>query len=263
MNNLSVPSRNAGSDLIYGLHSVLEAIRAGREFEKVYVKKGLTSGTARELLDLLKTSEIPFQWVPREKLDRLTRKNHQGVVALGSLIEYQSLYNLIPGLFEKGREPFIVALDGITDVRNLGAIARTAECAGVDGLLLPVKGSALINADTLKTSSGALSIIPVCRTEDLFRSLRFLQESGLKIVIASEKASGLHYRSDLSGPSVVVIGSEEKGVSSQVFRLSDLQVRIPLFGQVNSLNASTAAAVILYEVRRQRDIENECMDNLQ
>ena len=255
MNEITNSSKDISAKLIYGLHSILEAIGAGKELEKVFIRKGLTSENARELLTLLKEREIPFQWVPLEKLNRLTRKNHQGVVALGSLVEYQSLYNLIPGLFEKGREPFIVALDGITDVRNLGAIVRTAECAGADGLLLPVKGSAQINSDALKTSSGALTILPVCRTEDLSRSLKFLKESGLKIVIASEKGANLYYQSDLGGPAVVVIGSEEKGVSSQVFHLSDLQLKIPLYGQISSLNASAAAAIILYEEMSQRVFE--------
>jgi len=150
----------------------------------------------------------------------------------------------------------MVALDGITDVRNLGAIARTAECVGVDGLLIPFRGTAQINSDALKTSSGALSSLPVCRTDNLIRSLKFLQESGLRIIIASEKVSDIHYQTDLSGPSVVVVGSEEKGVSSQVSQLADTQVRIPLFGHVKSLNASAAAAIILYEIRRQRGEEN-------
>ena len=172
---------------------------------------------------------------------------------MGSLIEYGSLEVLVPGLFEQGRVPFILALDGITDVRNMGALARTAECAGVDALLIPVKGSAQINADAIKTSSGALHNLPVCRTENLTQSLEFLKNSGLKIIAASEGGDSNYYGTELTGPISLIIGSEEKGVSDSVLKIVDQNVKISVSGKISSLNASVAGGILMYEVLRQRN----------
>ncbi len=236
------------------MHSLMEAILEGKELDKVLIRKGLKNERSQEMLKLLRERGIPVQFVPHEKLQRITRKNHQGIIAFGSLIEYSNIETLIPGLFEEGEVPFIIVLDGITDVRNLGAIARTAECAGVNALLLPTKGAAQINADAIKTSSGALMNMNVCRTDDLNKTLLFLKNSGLKIVAATEKTENTHFSADLTGPIALIIGSEEKGISQALISLSDLHVKIPLLGKVSSLNASVAGAVIMYEIMRQRSL---------
>ena len=252
MNDKAQRDREQKNQIIYGLHSVIEAVLSGKEIEKVYVRKELYNDRSRDLIRLLKDKRIPFQLVPNEKLQRISRKNHQGVIAFLSLIEYSNIENLVPGLFEKGKVPFIIALDGITDVRNMGAIARTAECTGVNGLIFPEKGSAQINEDAIKTSSGALHILPVCRTRDLVDSIIFLKESGLKIIAACEKGEYLYHETDLNGPITLVFGSEEKGISDKILHLADTKVKIPLMGKVNSLNVSVAAAVLMYEIVRQR-----------
>ena len=234
------------------MHSIMEALLQGKELDKVFIRKGLQNERSRELVKLLRDRDIPFQFVPQEKLQKITSKNHQGVIALGSLIEYGNLDTIIPGLFEQGEVPFILILDGITDVRNLGAIARTAECVGVNALLLPMKGSAQINADAIKTSSGALLNLNVCRTEKLSDAVQYLKNSGLKIISATEKASQTYFSADLNGPVALIIGSEEKGISTELIALSDSHVKIPVLGKVNSLNASVAGAVMMYEILRQR-----------
>ncbi len=234
------------------MHSIMEALLQGKELDKVFIRKGLQNERSRELIKLLRDRDMPFQFVPQEKLQKITSKNHQGVIALGSLIEYGNLDTIIPGLFEQGEVPFILILDGITDVRNLGAIARTAECVGVNALLLPMKGSAQINADAIKTSSGALLNLNVCRTEKLSDAVQYLKNSGLKIISATEKASQTYFSADLNGPVALIIGSEEKGISTELIALSDIHIKIPVLGKVNSLNASVAGAVVMYEVLRQR-----------
>lgn len=241
------------AEMIYGLHSVIEALEAGKEFDKVFIRNGLHNERSRELLNILRNRNIPYQFVPQEKLQKITRKNHQGVIGMGSLIEYGSLEVLVPGLFEQGKTPFILALDGITDVRNMGALARTAECAGVDAMLIPIKGMAQINADAIKTSSGALHNLTVCRTENLAMSLDFLKNSGLRLIAASEKGEANYSSADLAGPIVLVVGSEEKGVSGSVLGVVDEEIRIPILGKTKSLNASVAGGILMYEVLRQRD----------
>ena len=241
--------------MIYGLHSVIEALSAGKDFDKVFIRNGLHNEKSRELLNVLRSRNIPYQFVPQEKLQRITRKNHQGVIGLGSLIEYGNLEVLIPGLFEQGKTPLILALDEITDVRNMGALARTAECAGVDALLFPVKGMAQINSDAIKTSSGALHNITVCRTENLAKALEFLKNSGLRILAASEKGNTNYYSSNLTGPVALVIGSEGKGISKSVLSIVDEVVKIPLLGATGSLNASVAGGILMYEILRQRGMK--------
>jgi 23S rRNA (guanosine2251-2'-O)-methyltransferase len=187
-------------------------------------------------------------------LNRLTLKNHQGVVAFISPIIYQKIENIIPEIFEKGETPLILVLDCITDVRNMGAIARTAECAGVQAIVVPSKGSAQINPDAVKTSAGALYKIPVCRHDNLVQTVRFLQESGLQIVCCTEKTNDFIYKPDYSAPTAIVMGSEEDGVRNEIIRIADHLAKIPMYGEIESLNVSVATGVILYEAIRQRQV---------
>ncbi len=205
-----------------------------------------------QLFRQIRLEKIPYQVVPVEKLNRITRKNHQGVIAFVSLIEYQSLQNLIPVIFERGEMPLLVVADGITDVRNIGAMARSAECAGAHALVIPEKGMAPINADAIKSSAGALSRIPVCRERHLAETMVFLQESGIKTVVCDEKAGKSIYDADLSGPLALIMGSEDRGVSSIVRKLAAEQVSIPMQGRIASLNVSVATGIVLFEAIRQR-----------
>jgi 23S rRNA (guanosine2251-2'-O)-methyltransferase len=230
----------------------MEAIKSGKDIEAIYVQRGLTGGTFQEFKDLLKERGLIFQQVPAEKLNRITQKNHQGIIAVVSPISYQKIEDIIPAVYEQGKVPLIMILDGITDVRNLGAIARTAECAGVHALIVPAKGSAQINPDAIKTSAGALFNIPVCRHESLQKTARFLQESGLQLVACTEKTNSLLYEPDFTIPTAVILGSEEDGVSTELIRIADHLTKIPMFGEIESLNVSVSAGVILYEVVRQR-----------
>jgi 23S rRNA (guanosine2251-2'-O)-methyltransferase len=240
-------------DMVFGIRAVIETIRAGKEIDKLMVQRELgTAGTLAELLQAAHEHRVPVQRVPKERLDRVTRKNHQGVVAFVSAVNYVQLHNVISDAYEQGQTPLILILDRITDVRNFGAIARTAECAGVHALVIPAKGAAQINADAVKTSSGALNFIPVCREENLARTITFLQESGLRVVACTEKADQTLYETDLSVPTAIVMGSEEDGVSNDIIRRADEMVRIPQAGRIESLNVSVAAGVIIYEAVRQR-----------
>lgn len=237
---------------IFGIHPCMEAISSGKEIEKVFIKKGLEGDNFRELLSLIRKLAIPFQFVPVEKLNRITQKNHQGVIALTSLVSYMPVDEVVHRVFEKGGIPLVVAMDGVTDVRNMGAIARSAEVAGAHAFLVPDKGSAQINSEAMKSSAGALNILPVCRTTNLHDTLIQLRESGLKIIGASEKGSQLLYDTTLSEPLVIVMGSEDTGLSDKILRMCDDLVKIPQVGRIESLNVSAAAAVLLFEVVRQR-----------
>ena len=239
-------------EIIYGLRSVIEAVHSGKEIEKIFLKKGLQGELFQELFVLIKNSSIPYQFVPSEKLNRLTGKNHQGVIAQVSPIVYHSIDQVVPAIYEKGEDPLILILDGITDVRNFGAVARTAECAGVHSIVIPFYGSAPVNADSMKTSAGALNLLPVCRDHDLAGVARYLKESGLKIYGATEKATTEYSEVDFSGPVVIVMGSEDKGISAGLLKLCDELIAVPVTGKISSLNVSAAAAVLIYEAVRQR-----------
>ena len=238
--------------LIFGLRPVIEALENGKEFEKVFVQKNLLGPLSKELEFLLRNTDTPRQYVPIEKLNRITGKNHQGVVAYLSEITYYKIENLLPPVFEKGKTPLLVMLDEITDVRNMGAIIRTAECAGADAVLVPSKGSALINAEAMKASAGALNIMPVCRETNLKDTLNFLKSSGLQVVACTEKSPALYNSIDFSLPTVLIFGSEGSGISPEILKMSDVQIRIPLQGKIDSLNVSVSAGIILYEALRQR-----------
>lgn len=242
----------AKNDIIFGIRTVLEALSSGKEIEKVLIKKGLQGELFQELLQELQRFRVPFQFVPIERINRVTRKNHQGVVAFVSAIEYQRLENVVPLIYEKGETPLLLILDKISDVRNFGAIARTAECGGVHAIVIPAKGAAQINADAIKTSAGALHHLTVCREPSLKKALKFLAESGIEIVAATEKASEFYYEKDLSSPLAIVMGAEDKGVSPEILKTAGELVKIPVAGQIESLNVSVAAAVLVYEALRQR-----------
>ena len=236
------------TDIIYGLNPITEAIKAGKEIEKIFILKSMLPHKAAEIKKAAIEFKIPFQFVPKEKLNRFTRQNHQGIVAIVSPVSYTNIETLLPTLFETGKAPFILILDKITDVRNLGSIARSAECAGVDAIIIPSHGSAMINADAVKTSAGALNKIPVCRNSNLKETIIYLKESGLQIVAATEKAEKNYYNIDFSKPSALILGSEEKGVSGEYLKLCDAVVKIPLIGEIQSLNVSVAGGIIMFEV---------------
>jgi len=240
------------SDCIYGLRPVIEAITAGKQIDRLLIRQGLQGALYHELMTEVRNHKITFQIVPLERIELVTRKNHQGVLAWLSLIEFQSVENLLPMIFEKGEDPLIVALDGVSDVRNFGAIVRSAECLGAHAVVIPAKGSARITADAVKTSAGALHTLPVCREASIVRAVQFLKESGLKVITAAEKSGDIVTEADLRGPAVVIMGSEDKGISRELTALADHQVRIPMKGGISSLNVSVAAGIFLYEIARQR-----------
>lgn len=240
------------NEMIFGIRAVIEAILAEKEIDKILVKRDLQSDLSKELFDALKGKEIAVQRVPAERLDRVTRKNHQGVIAFIPAISYQKLEDIIPFLYEQGKNPFIVLLDGVTDVRNFGAIARTCECAGVDAIVIPSKGSVTVNADAMKTSAGALHVLPVCKEKSITQAIKFLQESGVKVYAASEKAYENYTAVTYEGPVAIVMGAEDTGVSMDNLRMCDQMVKIPQFGTIGSLNVSVASSILVYEVVRQR-----------
>ena len=239
-------------DLVFGVHPVMELIRSGKEIEKVFMQSGVRTMELTEVANHCRAAGIPLQYVPLEKLNRLTRKNHQGVVAFVCPIEYQQLEKVIPMVYEEGRDPFVLMLDRVTDVRNFGAIARTAYAAGVDAIVIPAKGSALINGDAMKTSAGALSLINVCRVENMKDAIDFLQASGLRVVGFTEKAKERFWDADLTGPLCVMMGSEEDGISPAYLKRLDAHLMIPMPGDIDSLNVSVATGIVCFEVVRQK-----------
>jgi len=230
----------------------MEGINAGREIDKVLIQKKLNNPLTRELISLARENRIPLQRVPVQKLNRYTKKNHQGVVCLLSAISYGSLDHVISQAFSEGRAPLVVILDRITDVRNFGAIARTADAAGADALVVPLTGHAQITEDAVKTSAGVLNYLPVCRVGSLKSCVKELQSSGLQIVACTEKAPGLMYAIDLSGPTALLMGSEKDGIEKDLLATTNHQVKIPMVGKISSLNVSVAAGLILFECVRQR-----------
>ncbi len=239
-------------DFIFGIRSVIEAINSGKTIEKLMIRKGLQGELYHELMTLVKQFEIPIQIVPNERINRVTQKNHQGVLAFISPIEFQNIEQILPSLYEKGKVPLFVILDKVTDVRNFGAITRTAECAQVDAVIIPDKGSARISADAVKTSAGALHKVPVCRVKSLTKTIRFLQDSGLQIIAATEKASDYYYQVDFSLPTAILMGAEDRGVAIEYLKVCDKMAKIPILGEIESLNVSVAASIMMYEAVKQR-----------
>ena len=245
------------SDMIFGVRAVIEAIEAGKDIDKILVKRDIQSDLSKELFAALKGKFIPVQRVPVEKINRITRKNHQGVVAFIAAVTYQRTEDIVPTLFEEGKTPLLVMLDGVTDVRNFGAIARTCECAGVDAVIIPAKNSASVNADAMKTSAGALHILPVCREQSLTATIKYLKESGFKIIAATEKGDYDYTRADYTAPTCIIMGAEDTGIPYDHLSLCDEWVKIPLIGHIASLNVSVAAGILIYEAVRQRGFRQE------
>ena len=236
---------------LFGMHPVLEAVKAGKKFDKVLLKQGLEGPQFRELMELLKVNEIPFQFVPGERLNRAVRGSHQGVLAYISQIEYVDIEQLVNNALCRSENPLLVILDGVSDVRNLGAIARSLECAGC-GIIVPAKGGAAINADAVKASAGALMRMDTCKVSNLRVAAYYLKQSGFKLVAATEKTDNLIYDVDMTGPCAIVMGSEGKGISQSMLDLADEKAAIPMAGEITSLNVSVASAVLMYEAVRQR-----------
>lgn len=241
-------------DYIFGLRAIIEAIEAGKNIDKVLVRKDLNGELAKELFAKMREYGTVCQKVPAERLNRITMKNHQGAIALLSPVEYPRLENLVPLFYEEGRVPFVILLDGLTDTRNFGAIARTAECVGADAIVIPERGSVSVTPDAVKTSAGALLHIPVCRERSILDAVRMLRDNGYKIVGASEKSHENYTEIDYNLPVGIVMGAEDTGISDDVLRACDALGAIPICGHIGSLNVSVAAGVMMYEVVRQRGI---------
>ena len=240
-------------NFIFGIRAIIEAVEAGKTIDKLFIQKGLHNDLFAELWKLVRLKRINYKHVPLEKINRLTGKNHQGVFAFISPIDFHNIEDVVPALYEEGENPLILVLDRITDVRNFGAIARSAECAGVDTILIPEQNAAAINADAIKTSAGALHKITVCRTWNLKLALQFLKDSGIQLIACTEKTQDNMYKADYTPPTAIIIGSEEDGVSPEFLKMCDARVKIPMSGKIASLNVSVATGVILYEAIRQRD----------
>ncbi|MDY6024994.1 23S rRNA (guanosine(2251)-2'-O)-methyltransferase RlmB [Bergeyella zoohelcum] len=243
-------------DFIFGLRPVMEAIEAGKTIDKIFLQNGLQGQIYADLKKLLGKHGLRANYVPVEKLNRFTRKNHQGVVAFISDVPFHKIEDILPQIFEEGKSPFLLILDRLTDVRNFGAICRTAECVGVDAIIIPEKGAAPINSDAIKTSAGAIYNIKICKEKNLAHTIDFLQQSGVAVFAASEKAQKLIYDVDFTEPCALVMGNEETGISKEVLHHSDEKIKLPIVGKTQSLNVSVACGAILYEVVRQKNISS-------
>jgi 23S rRNA (guanosine2251-2'-O)-methyltransferase len=239
-------------EIIYGYHPVLEAIQGGINVDKVLFSKNLSRSKYEEILYLCRQQNIPTQFVPREKLSRITNQNHQGIIAINALIDYQDIEQIIPHVYEQGNTPLVLILDGVTDVRNFGSIARSAECAGVDAIIIPLRGSAQINSEALKTSAGALSSIPVCRVDSLADLIDYLQETGLSVYAITEKGEKPYYEENFENPTALIMGDEEAGISDVLLEKANELLSIPMKGKISSLNVSVAAGIILFETIKKK-----------
>lgn len=240
------------SNFIFGIRAVIEAILSGKTIDKLMVKTGLQGDLYKELTDLIKEYSINVQSVPEPKLNRITRKNHQGVIAFISPVPFYDLEEIIARTYEEGNSPFFLYLDQVSDVRNFGAIVRSAECAGVHAIIVPEKGSAQINADAVKTSAGALHVVPVCKVKNGLFTLKKLQQNGIKVFAATEKAETLYHHCDYTVPCTIIAGSEDTGVSAELLKTADELIKIPVKGKIESLNVSVATGIVMFEVVKQR-----------
>jgi len=239
-------------DLIFGIRAVIEAIRAQREINKIMIQKGIDKALFEELREELTGKEYHLQYVPIEKLNKITTQNHQGVVAYLSPIKYHNIIEMIDEVIAKEeKNACFLFLDRLTDVRNFGAIARTAECQGVTAIVIPAKGSVQVTADAVKTSAGALNRIPVCKSDNFKNDLFYAQQSGIRLIACTEKTQTPLYQVNLHGNVAIIMGSEEDGISSDLLKMSDIKGKIPMLGEIASLNVSVAAGMILYERARQ------------
>ena len=241
------------NDYIFGIRPIIEAIESGKTIDKLLIQKGLHNDLFAQLWKIVRLRRINYKHVPIEKINRITRKNHQGVIAFISPIDFYNINNIIPELYENGETPLILILDRITDIRNFGAICRTAECAGVDAIVVPEQNTAAINSDAIKTSAGALYNIKICKTWNLKRLLQFLHDSGIQVIACTEKTNNNISNINYTIPTAIIMGSEEDGISSEFLKLADKKGKIPMYGKINSLNVSVSTGIILYEVMRQRN----------
>ena len=240
------------NDIVFGTRPVLEAINSGKTLEKLFIQKNLKKEILEKIKSKLSNKKINISYVPKEKLNRITKKNHQGIICYISPISYQPIEEIIQRIFEKGKDPFVIILDRITDTRNFGAISRVADASGVDAIIIPEKESAIITSDSIKTSAGAINFIPICKVKSLRSTAILLKESGLKLVSCTEKGDKKFYDADLTSPCCIILGSEKDGISNSLMDISDERLNIPMKGNVESLNVSSSASVILFEVVRQR-----------
>lgn len=245
-------NKKSTDDFIFGIRAVIEAFESGKQVDKVLLQRGLKGELVKELYDVLKEHQVPYQMVPEEKLNRFTRKNHQGVIAFVSPIIFHPFEELVGSVYEQGKVPLFLMLDGVSDVRNFGAIVRSAECAGVNGIIIPEKGSARIGADAVKTSAGALFKMPICKIYSMKVTIDYLQKSGIKVFGATEKTDQLYYGQSYVEPTCIIMGAEDVGLSNDALRKCDELIKIPILGTIQSLNVSVAASVLLYEAVRQR-----------
>jgi 23S rRNA (guanosine2251-2'-O)-methyltransferase len=237
---------------IFGIRAIIEAIQAGKEVDKVFIQKDAQGDLMRDLMKTMKANKINFTYVPVEKLNRLTSKNHQGAVASIAPISFVDLETLVINIFESGKTPLFLILDQLSDARNFGAIIRTAECTGVDGIIIGKQGAAPVNGDTVKTSAGAVFNVPICKVEHIKDAIFYLQGSGIKTIAATEKTDNSIYDLSLSEPLAIIMGSEDRGVNPSVLKIVDEKAKLPMFGTISSLNVSVACGAFLYEVVRQR-----------
>lgn len=241
-----------GKSQIFGIHAITEAINSGKTIDKVFIQKSFSSSGLKELEKLLREKAINISYAPVQKLNRLTSKNHQGAIALISPIEFHNLETIVQEVFEEGKNPLFIILDEISDARNFGAIIRTAECTGVHAIIIPQKGAAPVNGDTIKTSAGAVFNLPICKVNHIKDAIYYLQGSGVNVVAATEKSNDVLYNIDFTKPTALIMGSEGKGVSASVLKLVDDKAKLPMFGEISSLNVSVACGALLYEIVRQR-----------
>lgn len=238
--------------LIFGIRAIIEAINAGKEVDKVFIQKDAQGDLMQDLMKTMKKNSINFSYVPVEKLNRLTSNNHQGAVATIAPISFVSLETLVEGVIESGKKPLFLILDQLSDARNFGAIIRTAECTGVDGIIVQKQGSAPVNGDTVKTSAGAVFNVPICKVDHIKDAIFYLQGSGIKTVAATEKTEQNIYDIDFNEPVAIIMGSEDRGVNPSVLKIVDEKAKLPMFGTIGSLNVSVACGAFLYETIRQR-----------
>jgi 23S rRNA (guanosine2251-2'-O)-methyltransferase len=246
---------NEKNEMIFGIRALIEAIDAGKEIEKILIKRDLGGDLAKDLFSALKSVDAPIQRVPIEKLNRITKKNHQGVIAYISPITYQKVDQIVPMLYDEGKIPFFILLDGITDVRNFGAIARTCNCANVDAIIIPQKNSVTVNADAIKTSAGALHTLPVCRETNILETINYLKNSGFHIIAATEKGDYDYDKADYKAPLCLIMGAEDTGIPYEHLAKCDEWVKIPILGNIESLNVSVAAGILIYEAIKQRRLK--------
>ncbi|MBN8565828.1 MAG: 23S rRNA (guanosine(2251)-2'-O)-methyltransferase RlmB [Flavobacteriales bacterium] len=237
---------------IFGIRAIIEAIQAGKEVDKVFIQKDAQGDLMRDLMKTMKANKINFTYVPVEKLNRLTSKNHQGAVASIAPISFVDLETLVTNVVDSGKTPLFLILDQLSDARNFGAIIRTAECTGVDGIIIGKQGAAPVNGDTVKTSAGAVFNVPICKVEHIKDAIFYLQGSGIKTIAATEKTDDSIYDLSLSEPLAIIMGSEDRGVNPSVLKIVDEKAKLPMFGTISSLNVSVACGAFLYEVVRQR-----------